>query len=336
MDDDTSDDPGTSQLDIAAGDETDGEPADRNVETTPKERSGPHRGWLVAFAVVPFLAAGGLYAYSQLDSPERQQDPVARGPRPVQIAAQAEDGSSAPANDGGGDDDTALFDYDAFGFDPDRGVNWSLVSADSRSLIAAVPNGSSLALRDLPSGSRGTKLVEIGDGAVVRLTGCLPPRPEDGGRWCQTTHGGAEGWVYDVYLTSQSGYGEARRRAPDVEFARGYSSARGVNWPLVQRVSRRVQVAIPDRGGLAVRHVPSGKHGRVLARLPSGTQVQLTSCLPPRPEDRSRWCQMEGRDGWVYDTYLVRLQTDVTGDGDLGDGDVVELDQTMDNMNDMK
>jgi uncharacterized protein YraI len=195
----------------------------------------------------------------------------------------------------------------ALGYSPDRGINWAISEVVSRTVWVDVPGDGSLSLRDLPSGAHGDLLHRIPAGTRLSLTRCLPPRPEDGGRWCETSHAGQSGWVYDRYAR-EDGNGTATEASSsdEADYALGYSPNRGVNWTLVDRGERYGRVAVPERRPVPLRHVPSREHGRSLVDIPSGTELRLFNCLPRRPEDGARWCETSygGQSGWVYDRFI--------------------------------
>lgn len=86
------------------------------------------------------------------------------------------------------------------GFDPRRGVNWDVFASETQVRYAAAPGRTPIPIRDAPSGRHGRAVGEVSSGGAVRTDGCLPRRPEDGGRWCRTADG--QGWIYDRYLAT--------------------------------------------------------------------------------------------------------------------------------------
>ncbi len=94
-------------------------------------------------------------------------------------------------------------DY-ALGYSPNQGVNWGLFSQGAQTRYAAAPNGTPIPVRDAPSGRHGTAVADVPSGGAVSTDGCLPPRPEDGARWCRTDYAGGEGWIYDRFLRASA------------------------------------------------------------------------------------------------------------------------------------
>lgn len=88
------------------------------------------------------------------------------------------------------------------GFSPGRGVNWDVFERGGQVRRASAPGGYAVPVRDVPSRNHGTVLAEVPPGGQVQTSGCLPRRPEDGGRWCRTGYGGSDGWIYDRYLAA--------------------------------------------------------------------------------------------------------------------------------------
>ncbi len=151
-------------------------------------------------------------------------------------------------------------DY-ALGFSPRRGVNWDVFTSSQVTRYASAPNSTPIPIRDNPSARHGTAVDEVSPGSGVTTSGCLPRRPEDGGRWCQVD--GNAGWVYDRYLTSAP-----RRQAPapsggggvqTVRLRDGQTSLRlsegGQTWNMPRPLSPGTSVSNIQRVTLAGRSI---------------------------------------------------------------------------------
>ena len=181
-------------------------------------------------------------------------------------------GGGTPSTDGGLVDTMAIdtgeteapvrtddADY-ALGFSPRRGVNWDVFSSGQATRYASAPNGTPIPIRDSPSARYGTAVDEVSPGGSITTSGCLPRRPEDGGRWCQVN--GESGWIYDRYLTSAP-----RRQAPaasgggvqTVRLRDGQLSLRlsegGQTWNLPRALSPGTSVSNIQRVSLAGRSI---------------------------------------------------------------------------------
>ena len=63
------------------------------------------------------------------------------------------------------------------------------------------PGDGFLALRSLPSGEAGDRIVKIPHGASISVGACGPVKPVSRrGRWCQASYNGYSGWLFDAYL----------------------------------------------------------------------------------------------------------------------------------------
>ena len=149
----------------------------------------------------------------------------------------------------------------ALGFSPRRGVNWDVFTARSVTRYASAPNGTPVPIRDNPSARHGTVVGEVAPGDGVTTGGCLPQRPEDGGRWCQLED--EAGWVYDRYLTSaprrqasppNSGGGIQTVRLDDGQTSLRLSEG-GQTWNLPRPLSASVSISDVRRTTLAGRSI---------------------------------------------------------------------------------
>ncbi len=153
-------------------------------------------------------------------------------------------------------------DYDRYGFSPQRGVNWGAFASGAQTRTAGAPNGTPVPIRDAPSARHGRAVGDVPPGAPVSTDGCLPPRPEDSGRWCRTGDAGGEGWVYDRYLFAsaprpappQPSGGIQTARLRDGQFTMTVSEG-GQTWRLPRPLSASTSISGIQRRTLAGRDV---------------------------------------------------------------------------------
>ena len=177
-----------------------GTPAAGPHAPTPAPASSNTALIAVAFVLAIAAAIFGTLLLTRPDGAAAPPPPVAATDTPPG------DGGTAVADDGDSGAEpsvepvqTDAADY-ALGYSPDHGVNWSLFAEDVQTRYAAAPDDTPIPVRDAPSGRHGRAVAEVAPGAGVSTDGCLPARPEDGGRWCRTDVAGGEGWIYDRYL----------------------------------------------------------------------------------------------------------------------------------------
>ena len=186
-------------------------------------------------------------------------------------------------------------DFEVVGYSTGQGINWSLVDGSTRRVVVSVPEGDPLSLRDMPSARDGNRLDRVPNGAALTLTGCLPPRPEDGAQWCQTSFDGVKGWVYDLYAEREQPHHVAKR-SEDRATEREARARGGV---------RRGYVDESVDEWLNLRPGPS-TGGQALLRIPNGTAIDLWDCGSTTASG-GRWCRTSYRGiyGWVYDLYVA-------------------------------
>ncbi len=74
----------------------------------------------------------------------------------------------------------------------------------TQTVYADSPRDGYLVLRQGPRAARGTEVLRIPHGAALELGECRPPGTSPGGRWgswCRARYSGAEGWVFDAFLS---------------------------------------------------------------------------------------------------------------------------------------
>ena len=188
------------------------------------------------------------------------------------VVAEAPPGGYPASGDTGGDatpigdapEAPALTDDADFalGYSPRRGVNWDLFTQGSQTRYSGAPDDTPVPVRNAPSARHGAAVGDVPPGGQVTTDGCLPQRPEDGGRWCRTATTGGEGWIYDRYLLASAPARQAPApsgglqtvRLRDGQFSMTLSEG-GRTWRLPRPLSANTSISNIRRVTLAGRDI---------------------------------------------------------------------------------
>ena len=73
---------------------------------------------------------------------------------------------------------------------------------------------------------------------------------------------------------------------------------------------KKTYVNSPNDGFLALRSIPNHKTGKLVAKIPHGTEIQLSTCssLNTIGGKKGRWCKTtyKEKNGWVFSAWTVK------------------------------